>query len=54
LDPANGANAIKRPVTIELDAKRIFINPHFSELIFREIISKEALSSRKKFRWRVL
>jgi len=36
-------------VTIQMDAKRIFMSPHFLRADIREIISKEALSSRKKF-----
>jgi hypothetical protein len=29
LDPANGSKAMRRPVTITMDAKRFFINANF-------------------------
>ena len=39
---------------IEIDAKTILVNLRFLRADIREIISKEALSSRKKFHSRVL
>jgi len=52
LDAANGAKAMKIPVTIPMDAKRIFINRYFLRSDIREngaIISKEAGPSSKFF-----